>query len=126
VFRELVRAGCDAKLDWCEVGEQLIGSYGRAATMLPGCVLLGVLSAGHQQLTLNPPDHLLLQLGDRLVALTRQGKVLVSHGVAGPWLDAYTCAVAERALQPARAAGVWNYCQQRSLSNSGLGLTWHC
>lgn len=76
MFRELVRAGSDVKLDWCEVGEQLVGSYGRAAEMLRGCVLLGVLSAGHQQLTLNPPDHLLLQLGDRLVVLTRQGRSL--------------------------------------------------
>lgn len=62
-------------LDWCEVTEQLAGSYGSAAKAASAqgcCVLLGVLAADSQQLTLNPPDHLLLQPGDRLVALTRQ------------------------------------------------------
>lgn len=79
VFRELVRAGGDVHLDWCLVTEQLATTYGGAAEMLQGCVLLGVQSAESQQLTLNPPDHLMLQPGDRLVALTRQqGGVLAS------------------------------------------------
>jgi hypothetical protein len=77
VFRELVRAGGDVHLDWCLVNEQLATTYGGAAEMLQGCVLLGVQSAESQQLTLNPPDYLMLQPGDRLVALTRQqGEVL--------------------------------------------------
>lgn len=70
-----MRAGGDVRLDWCEVGEQLAGSYGGAAEMLQSCVLLGVLEAESKQLMLNPPDHLLLQPGDRLVTLTRQGEV---------------------------------------------------
>lgn len=74
VFRELVRAGGDVHLEWCEVGGQLAGSYSSAAGMLQACVLLGVLEAESKLLTLNPPDHLLLQPGDRLVALTRQGE----------------------------------------------------
>jgi hypothetical protein len=70
----LVRAGGDVRLDWCEVGELLSGSYGQAADMLQGCVLLGVLAVENKQVTLNPPDQLLLQPGDRLVALVRQGE----------------------------------------------------
>jgi hypothetical protein len=74
VFRELVRTSGDVRLKWCDVGDQLAGSYGHAAGMLQDCVLLGVLEAESKSLTLNPPDHLLLQPGDRLVALTRQGE----------------------------------------------------
>lgn len=72
VFRELVRAGGDVHLEWCEVGQQLAGSYSSAAGMLQACVLLEVLEAESKLLTLNPPDP--LQQGDRLVALTRQGE----------------------------------------------------
>jgi len=73
VFRELVRAGGDVHLAWCDVDDRLAGTYGRAAEILQGSVLLGMLGAESKQLTLNPPDQLMLLPGDRLVALTRPG-----------------------------------------------------
>lgn len=74
VFREIVRSGGDVRLLWIPVDDVLAGSYGHAAGLLQGSILLGVLSVDSRQLTLNPPDQLLLQPGDQLVGLTRLGE----------------------------------------------------
>lgn len=82
VFRELVRASADVRMDWLMVNDRLAGSYGHAASLLQDTVLLGVLAAEGGQLALNPPDHVMLSPGDRLVALTRQGEHTPSSAAA--------------------------------------------
>lgn len=77
VFRELVRAGADARVAWCTVDdEQLSGGFGRAASLFADTVLLGVQAAGSQHVLLNPPDSFLLAPNDRLIGITRLGERL--------------------------------------------------
>eukprot|EP00775_Hariotina_reticulata_P004547 gene4547-4799_t len=77
VFREVMRPGSDAaQLSWCEIGPALAGTRFRdAPAKFPDDAVVGVLTVGADgRLLLNPNDTLQLQLGDRLVGLTRRSE----------------------------------------------------
>lgn len=101
-----MRAGGGVRLAWVPVGEELVGSYGRAAGLLqPGSVLLGVLPAESKQLVLNPADVLLLQPEDRLVVLTRQGAAVVRVWAVPSWQQSAASGCASSLCSSASAVG---------------------
>lgn len=75
-FREILRAGGDsAQLCFCDVDQQLVGTFQTAQQHFPDAVLLGLLANADRQLLLNPAHSHQLEEGDRLLGFTRQGKL---------------------------------------------------
>ena len=103
----------DAPRRWHTVADtSQAGTYASVRRRFRAAVLCGVLRSGGSNLHLNPPDSLRIHVGDRLLGLTRQARLLPAAAAAatravrpsGAGLAA-RAAAAPAAAAPPRPAG---------------------